>query len=593
MAECEAPYVYMPEHRWRVEKPSDGGMAGRVRGMFEQVSTTILERWGEEYKDTLFGEDAMSWSDGGRVVEDKMLNAVLEQDSFVTAFTGNSIAAGHDCLYEQSYPVLLNETFGKLMEAAGVGYTAFNVAMGNTRVVPYSYCIDAHVGLDADIVTWSFGMEIATIPCKDAAAAVELFIRSSLVLPKRPAVLLMDAQADQSTKAPTSVVTKRNKRFLGQCNNHQGGRDLMEVYRDFGLHSMFASSLILEHAKEDERFSHEKLYKEGKHYPRPMSWHPGPNGHVLIADMLFIHYGRVLVRALEKLDAVAPGLSADQLREKKQQAALREAVGLGEGNQNVFTMDSHYGQDEVVGEGETSPPHEECSYMGGGRGYGVLPPAEWCSSPHCRWTGNYRCANTYFPLAGDKGSRLLDMVVPRPNGGGGQKYVLNRFGEELSVVPTQDRWAVTLNEISIPAIEYMRNGHAPKGFHKPIDVKWVLVGDKGSGPIEFEFFTAGVRGPADAITDVITTDGGEVLDSRVVVCKPDFIDRVEFEDKEGVRFFVDGVETSVAPKEGNGMATISCSVLEAEVGPGRHRLVVEPLRRGEPFVAISHVVYPA
>lgn len=43
----------------------------------------------------------------------------------------------------------------------------------------------------------------------------------------------------------------------------------MEVYREFGLHSMFSSSLILEHAKQDERFSHEKLYKDGKHYPRP------------------------------------------------------------------------------------------------------------------------------------------------------------------------------------------------------------------------------------------------------------------------------------------------------------------------------------
>lgn len=30
----------------------------------------------------------MSWSDGGGVVEDKMLNAILEQDSFVAAFTG-------------------------------------------------------------------------------------------------------------------------------------------------------------------------------------------------------------------------------------------------------------------------------------------------------------------------------------------------------------------------------------------------------------------------------------------------------------------------------------------------------------------------
>lgn len=57
-------------------------------------------------------------------------------------------------------------------------------------------------------------MEIATAHCEKAAGAVELFIRSSLVLPRRPAVLLMDAQADQDSKAPVSVITKRNSRSV-------------------------------------------------------------------------------------------------------------------------------------------------------------------------------------------------------------------------------------------------------------------------------------------------------------------------------------------------------------------------------------------
>lgn len=26
--------------------------------------------------------------------------------------------------------------------------------MGNTRSTPYSYCVDAHAGIDADIVSW-------------------------------------------------------------------------------------------------------------------------------------------------------------------------------------------------------------------------------------------------------------------------------------------------------------------------------------------------------------------------------------------------------------------------------------------------------
>ncbi|CAB1100820.1 unnamed protein product [Ectocarpus sp. CCAP 1310/34] len=43
-----------------------------------------------------------------------------------------------------------------VMPVAEVTYTAINVAMGNTRAAPYSYCVDAHAGLDADIVSWSF-----------------------------------------------------------------------------------------------------------------------------------------------------------------------------------------------------------------------------------------------------------------------------------------------------------------------------------------------------------------------------------------------------------------------------------------------------
>lgn len=230
-------------------------------------------------------------------------------------------------------------------------------------------------------------------------------------------------------------------------------------------------------------------------------------------------------------------------------------------------------------------------------------------------------------------------------------------------------------QVSQPALDYMINAKAPEGFHKPIDTKWVLVGDKHSGPIEFEFFTAGVGGfaralahagdggdarseieggvqpedfsreeeargvregspgpdaagqgeagsqatgcarklaegatttppsprPKRSVTTVTTlsapTVGGgygvKEPRSRVAVCKPDFIDRVGFGDANGVRFSVDGVITSVVPGGGDALATRSCSLLAAEIGPGLHRLRVEPLREGEPYVAISHIIYPA
>ncbi|CAM9749159.1 unnamed protein product, partial [Ectocarpus sp. 6 AP-2014] len=93
---CEAPYyAIVPERRHRVEAPSEGTVAGNVRAVYEDMSAGILKRWGAEYEDTLFS-DAMAWgADGGQVVKDKMLNAVLEQDSFVAAFTGERYRPAH------------------------------------------------------------------------------------------------------------------------------------------------------------------------------------------------------------------------------------------------------------------------------------------------------------------------------------------------------------------------------------------------------------------------------------------------------------------------------------------------------------------
>lgn len=45
-------------------------------------------RWGREYADSMLFSGGMNFSDGGTVVEDKFLNAVVEQQGFLAAFTG-------------------------------------------------------------------------------------------------------------------------------------------------------------------------------------------------------------------------------------------------------------------------------------------------------------------------------------------------------------------------------------------------------------------------------------------------------------------------------------------------------------------------
>lgn len=45
-------------------------------------------------------------------------------------------------------------------------FEAINVAMGNSRSSPYSFCVDAHAGIDADIVSWEM---VRTKICAEAA----------------------------------------------------------------------------------------------------------------------------------------------------------------------------------------------------------------------------------------------------------------------------------------------------------------------------------------------------------------------------------------------------------------------------------------
>lgn len=50
----------------------------------------LQERWGRKYEHTLFSQ-GMMFADEGKVVEDKILNAIVQQGGFVAAFTGKLV----------------------------------------------------------------------------------------------------------------------------------------------------------------------------------------------------------------------------------------------------------------------------------------------------------------------------------------------------------------------------------------------------------------------------------------------------------------------------------------------------------------------
>lgn len=295
-------------------------------------------------------------------------------------------------------------------------------------------------------------------------------------------------------------------------------------------------------------------------------WHPGPHAHELVADVLFMHYAHMFLGALDHLTAAKPRATSQQLRDETTlgKAMLRDALGLGNPT-------------EVSGDGH--------DFVGAGRG-GILPRPAWCKGwRFCEGAGNYRCADTYSPLAGREGSQLLDMVSDRTP-------VWNANKTVFVVQPKAGHWAVTLNEIKQPILEYM-TAPAPEGMHKPIDMKWVLVGDRESGPIEFEFETKGrLRNAASG--GMLDNKPMAIIDSRVVVCKGENVERLALDDEKGVRFMIDGKETSVVRSiQHHFMTEGMCVLLGAQVGVGRHTLTIEPLTVGSLLLSVSHVIYPA
>lgn len=282
-----------------------------------------------------------------------------------------------------------------------------------------------------------------------------------------------------------------------------------------------------------------------------------------------MNYGKAFLKALDRLEEVAPGITPNELRAKDgpSRTALGASLGLG----------SEALREDRREKDERSSGDE----MGAGRGV-ILPPPSWCGGwQFCDFAGDYRCANTFFPLTGKKGFRLLDMLSER------FPAVKNLERTKYVEEPTEGHWAVTINEEKASIIEYL-SASAPKGKHKPIDKKWVLVGNRLSGPIEFEFETIG----SPQLEGESKGDLGRG-NSRVGVCRPSFIARVDFADPAAVTLSVDGMAASVIPLEHRGLSNGSCVLLDVHVGVGKHNITVEPLRDGKPYVAISHILYPA
>lgn len=200
----------------------------------------------------------------------------------MVSFAGTSVTAGHDNLFEESYPLVFGRALQPVFEAAGIDLVVRNHAMGNNPAIPSAFCVGAQLGEDTDVAVWEFGMMVGgplMLP------HIELWLRNALALPRRPALMFLDPgegarKPDSEGKLPTEP-RPGTPGDWSAGGFGQGDQDLLAYYEAFAPHAqaMYEAVWTLDHT---ERYNFQALVRpcvidycpsqnlQTKHQPRPM-----------------------------------------------------------------------------------------------------------------------------------------------------------------------------------------------------------------------------------------------------------------------------------------------------------------------------------
>ena len=143
--------------------------------------------------------DGASRSDGSQGAKD-------ERQKFVIGVMGTSVTAGHDNFFNESWSMMLGNLLRSPFGAAGMDVEVRNHAIGGNRYETSSYCIEATVGNDVDVIGFEFNMIF-----HGPADAFEHFLRNALSLSASPPVFLqhLGFDADNPEVPERADVSKR------------------------------------------------------------------------------------------------------------------------------------------------------------------------------------------------------------------------------------------------------------------------------------------------------------------------------------------------------------------------------------------------
>jgi hypothetical protein len=185
-------------------EPSMDQLLGQLTKARVRLEARFLPEYGEYYGrlfdpiqlENIFSSSKASKDRLKRRLMIKVLTKLLRPSQhvkFVWATAGDSVAAGHGNMFNQSYTAMLDDTVSDAFAALGLEFVARNYGMSMYTSAPeLALCMEAVYGNDVDLLVWDFGL--ADLGREQRSL---LWGQRAMVHPNKPILLFVDSRASE------------------------------------------------------------------------------------------------------------------------------------------------------------------------------------------------------------------------------------------------------------------------------------------------------------------------------------------------------------------------------------------------------------
>jgi hypothetical protein len=247
--------------------------------VLENIRHEFQERYGK-YADTVLQKGVRTFGSTRRTAQ-RLARAAAHRRPFVMSFAGYSVTVGRGNYFSQSFPFVVERILQQPMQSLfNVSLTVRNAAIGGIPSFPYGFCLAHFLGEDADVVSWDYGMNEGR-----GSAILESYLRHSLLLPKKPMMILLDNNPERT-------------KLLEEYTSRNILPDAIQVQRANDVLDFNPSTLSQNNAPRG--FQEWDKFGAGDGCPGRSSWHPKKQEHELIGWIIAMH----MVHAMELAHAM-------------------------------------------------------------------------------------------------------------------------------------------------------------------------------------------------------------------------------------------------------------------------------------------------